>query len=163
MKDCRQFYINGKWCSPSHAHDFEIINPTDEEPIATITLGTAEDVDQAVAAAKKAFDSYSETSVDARLALLRRIIEVYQSKAEEMADTISREMGAPAFLSRKAQVPAGLAHLLEVVKVLEHFQFEELKGTTLMRKEPIGVCGLITPWNWPMNLVVCKVAPALAA
>ena len=163
MKDCRQFYINGKWCSPGHAHDFEIVNPTNEKPIATITLGTAADVDQAVAAAKKAFDSYSEAPVDARLALLRRIIAVYQSKAEEMADTISQEMGAPAFLSRKAQVPAGLAHLLEVVKVLEHFQFEELKGTTLMRKEPIGVCGLITPWNWPMNQVVCKVAPALAA
>ncbi len=163
MKDCRQFYINGKWCSPGHAHDFEIVNPTNEKPIATITLGTAADVDQAVAAAKKAFDSYSEAPVDARLALLRRIIEVYQSKTEEMADTISQEMGAPAFLSRKAQVPAGLAHLLEVVKVLEHFQFEELKGTTLMRKEPIGVCGLITPWNWPMNQVVCKVAPALAA
>ncbi len=163
MKDCRQFYINGKWCSPGHAHDFEIVNPTNEKPIATITLGTAADVDQAVAAAKKAFDSYSEAPVDARLALLRRIIAVYQSKAEEMADTISQEMGAPAFLSRKAQVPAGLAHLLEVVKVLEHFQFEELKGTTLMRKESIGVCGLITPWNWPMNQVVCKVAPALAA
>ncbi|MGO9540422.1 MAG: aldehyde dehydrogenase family protein [Terriglobales bacterium] len=163
MKDCRQFYINGTWCSPGHAHDFEIVNPTNEKPIATITLGTAADVDQAVAAAKKAFDSYSEAPVDARLALLRRIIEVYQSKTEEMADTISQEMGAPAFLSRKAQVPAGLAHLLEVVKVLEHFQFEELKGTTLMRKEPIGVCGLITPWNWPMNQVVCKVAPALAA
>ncbi len=95
--------------------------------------------------------------------LLRRIIEVYQSKMEEMAETISQEMGAPSSLSRKAQAPAGLAHLLETVKVLEHFKFEELKGSTLMRKEPIGVCGLITPWNWPMNQIVCKVAPALAA
>jgi aldehyde dehydrogenase (NAD+) len=163
MKDCRQFYIDGKWVSPAIAHDFEVINPASEAPIATITLGTAANVDQAVAAAKKAFDSYSETSLDARLAILRRVIEVYQSKAEEMADTISQEMGAPISLSRKAQVPAGLAHLLEMVKVLEHFQFEELKGTTLMRKEPIGVCGFITPWNWPMNQVVCKVAPALAA
>jgi aldehyde dehydrogenase (NAD+) len=98
-----------------------------------------------------------------RLALLRRIIEVYQSKAEQMAETISREMGAPLSLCKKAQVPAGLAHLMTMVKVLEHFQFEELRGTTLMRKEPVGVCGLITPWNWPMNQVVCKVAPALAA
>jgi aldehyde dehydrogenase (NAD+) len=163
MKDCRQFYINGKWVSPAKAHDLEVINPASEEPIATITLGTAADVDQAVAAAKSAFDSYSDTSLDARLAFLRRIIEVYQSKAEEMAHTISQEMGAPISLSRKAQVPAGLAHLLQIVKVLEHFQFEELKGTTLMRKEPVGVCGLITPWNWPMNQVVCKVAPALAA
>ena len=121
------------------------------------------DVDRAVAAAKRAFESYSETSVQERLDLLRRIIEVYQSKMEEMAAAISQEMGAPSSLSRKAQAPAGLAHLLETVKVLEHFKFEELKGSTLMRKEPIGVCGLITPWNWPMNQIVCKVAPALAA
>ena len=163
MKDCRQFYINGRWESPAKAHDFEVINPATEESVAIITLGTGADVDRAVAAAKTAFDSYSETSLDARLAFLRRIVEVYQTKAEEMAHAISQEMGAPISLSRKAQVPAGLAHLLQIVKVLEHFQFEELKGTTLMRKEPVGVCGLITPWNWPMNQVVCKVAPALAA
>ncbi len=163
MKDCRQFYIDGRWESPAKAHDFEVINPATEESVAIITLGTGADVDRAVAAAKTAFDSYSETSLDARLAFLRRIVEVYQTKAEEMAHAISQEMGAPISLSRKAQVPAGLAHLLQIVKVLEHFQFEELKGTTLMRKEPVGVCGLITPWNWPMNQVVCKVAPALAA
>jgi aldehyde dehydrogenase (NAD+) len=163
MKDCRQFYIDGKWVSPTAAHDFEIVNPATEDHIATISLGTATDVDRAVAAAKRVFETYSETTLDARLALLRRIIEVYKSKSEEMAETISHEMGAPLSLARKAQAPAGLAHLLEIVKVLERFQFEELKGTTLMRKEPIGVCGLITPWNWPMNQVVCKVAPALAA
>ncbi len=163
MKDCRQFYIDGKWVSPASAHDFEVTNPATEAPIATISLGSATDVDKAVAAAKEAFPSYSETSVDARLALISRIIEVYQSKAEEMAETISREMGAPLSLSRAAQVPAGLRHLKEIVKVLDHFEFEELKGTTLMRKEPIGVCGLITPWNWPMNQIACKVAPALAA
>jgi aldehyde dehydrogenase (NAD+) len=101
--------------------------------------------------------------VQDRLALLTRIVEVYKSKMDEMAQTISQEMGAPISLSRAAQAPAGLAHLLEIVKVLGHFKFEELHGSTLMRKEPIGVCGLITPWNWPMNQVVCKVAPALAA
>jgi aldehyde dehydrogenase (NAD+) len=163
MKDCRQFYIDGKWVNPTEARDFMVINPANEEPIATISLGNAADVDRAVAAAKCAFESYSETSVDERLRLLRRIMEVYQSKMEEMATTISQEMGAPISLSRKAQAPAGLGHLLEVVKVLEHFKFEELKGSTLMRKEPIGVCGLITPWNWPMNQIACKVAPALAA
>jgi aldehyde dehydrogenase (NAD+) len=163
MKDCRQFYVDGKWVDPTKSHDFSVINPATEEPIATISLGGAEDVDRAVAAAKRVFDSYSETTTDERLKLLRRIIEVYQSKIDEMADTISREMGAPTSLARKAQAPAGLAHLLEIVKVLEHFKFEELKGSTLMRKEPIGVCGLITPWNWPMNQIVCKVAPALAA
>jgi aldehyde dehydrogenase (NAD+) len=162
MKDYRQFYINGTWVSPAQAVAYEVINPASEEPIGTIALGNAADVDNAVAAAKRAFDSYSDTTIEDRLALLRRIIEVYQAKAEEMADVISQEMGAPISLSRKAQVPAGLAHLLESVKVLERFQFEEMKGTTLMRKEPIGVCGLITPWNWPMNQIVCKVAPAIA-
>ncbi len=163
MKDCRKFYIDGKWVDPTGARDFAVINPATEQPIATISLGGIADVDRAVAAAKRAFESYSETMVDQRLVLLRRIIEVYQSRIDEMADTISQEMGAPRSLARKAQAPAGLAHLLEIVKVLEHFKFEELKGSTLMRKEPIGVCVLITPWNWPMNQIVCKVAPALAA
>jgi aldehyde dehydrogenase (NAD+) len=163
MKNCRQFYIDGKWIDPVEIHDFTVINPASEEPIATISLGGAKDVDRTVAAAKRAFESYSETTVEERLALLRRIVEVYQSKMPEMAQTISEEMGAPISLARKAQAPAGVAHLLETVKVLEHFEFEELKGSTLMRKEPIGVCGLITPWNWPMNQIVTKVAPALAA
>jgi aldehyde dehydrogenase (NAD+) len=163
MKDCRQFYIDGRWVDPAQAHDFAVINPATELPIATISFGTSTDVDKAVAAAKRAFESYSETTLDSRLVFLRRIIEVYQSKIGEMAETISQEMGAPISLSQKAQAPAGLAHLLEIVRVLPHFQFEERKGTTLMRKEPIGVCGLITPWNWPMNQIVCKVAPALAA
>ena len=163
MKDCRQFYIDGRWVDPAQDHDFAVINPATELPIATISFGTSTDVDKAVAAAKRAFESYSETTLDSRLVFLRRIIEVYQSKIGEMAETISQEMGAPISLSQKAQAPAGLAHLLEIVRVLPHFQFEERKGTTLMRKEPIGVCGLITPWNWPMNQIVCKVAPALAA
>src|SRR5437667_1778146 len=163
MKDCRQFYIDGKWVSPVKSCDFEVINPTTEEPVAIISLGSAADVDSAVAAAKRAFETYAETTRDERLMILRRIIEVYRSKIEEMAETISQEMGAPISLSRAAQAPAGLAHLLEIVKVLERFKFEDLKGSTLMRKEPIGVCGLITPWNWPMNQIACKVAPALAA
>ena len=163
MIDCRKFYIDGKWVEPVQPTDLTIVNPSNEEPIATISLGTVADVDRAVAAAKKAFESYSETSPEQRLALLRQIIAVYKAKSEQMAEAISMEMGAPITLSRKAQVTAGLGHLAEIVKVLEHFQFEELKGSTLMRKEPIGVCGLITPWNWPMNQVACKVAPALAA
>jgi aldehyde dehydrogenase (NAD+) len=163
MRDCRQFYIDGKWVSPIKAHDLEVINPSNEEPIATISLGGATDVDQAIAAAKRAFDSYSQTSVEQRLALLQRVIEIYKAKSEEMAQTISLEMGCPLSLSRAAQAAAGLGHLFEIVKVLETFKFEELRGSTLMRKEPIGVCGLITPWNWPMNQVVAKVAPALAA
>jgi aldehyde dehydrogenase (NAD+) len=163
MRDCRNFYVDGKWVAPTEAHDFTVINPANEEGLAKISLGGASDVDRAVAAARRAFESYSESSVAQRVALLSRIINIYKAKLEEMALTISQEMGAPITLARKAQAPAGLAHLLEMVNVLGHFKFEELKGTTLMRKEPIGVCGLITPWNWPMNQVVCKVAPALAA
>jgi aldehyde dehydrogenase (NAD+) len=163
MKDCCQFYIDGQWVDPAEVRNFTVINPATEEPISTISLGSGADVDRAVAAAKRAFESYSETSRDERLALLRRVLDVYQAKMDQMAETISREMGAPISLSRKAQAPAGLGHLAEIVKVLEHFPFEELKGSTLMRKEPIGVCGLITPWNWPMNQIVTKVAPALAA
>src|ERR1700675_570883 len=163
MKSCRQFYIDGKWVDPAEVRDFTVISPASEEAIATISLGSAADVDRAVAAAKRAFESYSETSPDERLRILRRIIEVYQSKIEQMAETISQEMGCPLSLARKAQAPAGLAHLMEIVRVLEDFRFEEAKGSTVMRKEPIGVCGLITPWNWPMNQIATKVAPALAA
>jgi aldehyde dehydrogenase (NAD+) len=163
MKDCRQFYIDGKWVTPTKPHDFAVISPANEKQIATTSLGSAADVDKAVNAAKKAFESYSETQVSERLSFLRRIIEIYESKMNEMAEAISLEMGAPITLSRAAQAPAGLRHLKEAVNVLEHFRFEEVKGSTLMRKEPVGVCGLITPWNWPMNQIVCKVAPALAA
>jgi aldehyde dehydrogenase (NAD+) len=163
MRDCRKFYIDGKWVNPNEGRDWQVTNPATEEPLATISLGGPADVDKAVAAAKRAFDSYSQTTVAERVALLQRIIEVYKAKSEEMAQTISREMGCPLSLARAAQAAAGSGHLLEIVKVLEHFQFEELKGSTLMRKEPIGVCGLITPWNWPMNQIAAKVAPALAA
>jgi aldehyde dehydrogenase (NAD+) len=163
MKDCRLFYIDGKWVSPTTARDFTVINPANEEPIATISLGSEADVDKAVAAANRAFGPYSETTPEERLAFLQQIIEVYNSKIDQMAETISQEMGAPIALSRAAQAPVGLSHFLEIVKVLDQFKFEEVKGSTLMRKEPIGVCGLITPWNWPMNQIASKVAPALAA
>lgn len=163
MKDRRQFYIDGKWIAPTTARDFAVTNPATEAAVATISLGSAADVDKAVSAAKRAFPTFSETSVASRLSLLERIMEIYESKMGEMATAISLEMGAPVSLSRAAQAPAGFRHLAEMKKVLAQFQFEELKGSTLMRKEPVGVCGFITPWNWPMNQVVCKVAPALAA
>jgi aldehyde dehydrogenase (NAD+) len=163
VKDCRQFYIDGKWVNAVETHDLPVINPATESTIATISLGSSDDVSRAVAAAKKSFPSYSQTTVSQRLALLQKIIEIYQSKLDEMAETISAEMGAPIWLAKAAQAPAGLAHLTETVRVLCDYAFEEIKGTTLMRKEPIGVCGFITPWNWPMNQIVCKVAPALAA
>jgi aldehyde dehydrogenase (NAD+) len=163
MKDARQFYIDGKWVAPTKPRDFAVINPATEEQIATISLGSAEDVDKAVAAAKRAFDSFSETTVEQRRELLKRIVAVYKAKSQEMAQTISSEMGAPLAFAKAAQVGAGLAHFMEILRVLEHFQFDEVRGTTLFRKEPIGVCGLITPWNWPMNQIVAKVGPALAA
>ena len=133
MKDYTKFYIDGKWVDSSASRDFQVINPANEKPIATISFGSAADVDRAVAAAKRAFESYSEVSVLDRLGLLRRIIDVYKSKLEEMATTISQEMGAPISLSRKAQAPAGLAHLLEIVKVMEHFKFEELNPSRKTR------------------------------
>ena len=126
-------------------------------------LAAEPDVASAVHAAKGAFATFSETTPEERLALLRRIIVAYQGKREEMAEVISSEMGAPISLSRKAQAPAGLAHLTEAARVLGQFKFEEARGSTLIAKEPIGVCGLITPWNWPMNQIACKVAPAIAA
>jgi aldehyde dehydrogenase (NAD+) len=163
MKHCRHFYIDGAWVDPAGVDELPVINPATEEAITRISLGSATDVDKAVAAAKRAFASYSETAPARRLALLQTIIEVYKSRVEELAETISREMGAPLGLSRAAQAPVGVWHLSEMVNVLRTFRFEELKGSTLLRKEPIGVCGLITPWNWPMNQTVCKVAPAIAA
>ncbi|MGH9354005.1 MAG: aldehyde dehydrogenase family protein [Terriglobia bacterium] len=163
MRDCRQFYINGEWVRPSKPCETHVINPADEEPIATISLASSVDIDTSVAAAKGAFEGYSEMAPEERFAFLQRIRDVYQSRIEEMAEAISQEMGAPLGLSRAAQAPAGLWHLSEITKVLGRFKFEELRGSTLMRKEPVGVCGLITPWNWPMNQIACKVAPALAA
>jgi aldehyde dehydrogenase (NAD+) len=163
VKDCRQFYINGGWVAPVKSCDLDVIDPANERTIATISLGSESDVDKAVSAAKAAWISYADTTVEERLELLHRIIDVYRARSEEMAQIISQEMGCPLSLSRAAQVTAGLAHLLEIVNVLKCFQFDTLRGSTLMRKEPIGVCGLITPWNWPMNQIAAKVAPALAA
>lgn len=163
MKQLREFYVDGKWVTAFGTDELAVINPSNENPVATVCLGDAADVDRAVAAAKAAYDSYSESTIAERVSLLRRIISVYQSTMDEMAATISEEMGAPLSLSKTAQVPAGLAHFKQIIRVLENYKFEELRGTTLMRREPIGVCGLITPWNWPMNQIVSKVAPALAA
>jgi len=163
MKDARQFYIDGKWVAPAQPNDFPVVNPATEEQIATVSLGSAADVDKAVAAAKRAFDSFSDTTVEQRRELLQRIVAVYKAKSQEMAQAISSEMGAPLAFAKAAQVGAGLAHFLEVLRLLDTFKFDEVRGTTLFRKEPIGVCGLITPWNWPMNQIVAKVGPAIAA
>ena len=164
MKTHHQFYINGEWVDPTEGvNSFDVINPSNEEVIAQIALGTPADVDKAVAAARAAFDSFSQTSVEERLALLGKIVEIYQSRYDEVAETISQEMGAPLSLSKAAQAATGLGHFAQAIEILQGFEWEETRGKTTLRKEPIGVVGMITPWNWPINQISCKVAPALAA
>ena len=164
MKTYEQFYINGEWVDPAEElNTCDVLNPANEEVIGKIAMGSAADVDKAVIAAKDAFDTYSQTSVEERLALLGKIIEVYQSRYDEIAETISSEMGAPLTLSKAAQAATGLGHFAQAIEILQGFEWEETKGRTLIRKEPIGVVGMITPWNWPINQISCKVAPALAA
>ncbi len=163
MQERLRFYIDGRWVDPVEARPFDVIDPSTEDPIARIALGSAKDVDLAVAAARRAFEGFSQTSREERLALLEAIGLAYQERYDEIAETISREMGAPLWLAKAAQAATGLAHLKQVVEVLRDYPFEEQHGTTLIRREAIGVCGFITPWNWPVNQIMCKVAPALAA
>jgi len=162
MSHEKQFYINGQWVEPSTTQTVDVINPATEEVVATIAMGSEQDVNAAVAAARKAFESYSQTSREERIALLERILEIFQRRSDEFAQAISLEMGAPAKLSKYAQAPSGTGHFAAALKALKEFEFEERIGNTLVVKEPIGVCGLITPWNWPINQLACKIAPALA-
>ena len=163
MKECLDFYIGGKWVAPAQPKTMDVINPATEEPIGRISLGSTADVDKAVAAARAAFETFGRTSREERVALLERISAGYKARLEEIAETISLEMGAPIRLARAAQAPAGLAHFMQALEILKSYAFVENRGTTRLLKEPIGVCGLITPWNWPINQIACKVAPALAA
>ena len=163
MYEYKQFYINGKWVDPVQARTLEVINPATEKSIGVISLGSAADVDKAVVAARVAFESYSQSSRDERIALLEKILGLYQKRQAEIATAISQEMGAPMKLASSAQAGSGLAHFMFTLAILKKYAFEEIKGTTCVKKEPVGVCGLITPWNWPMNQISCKVAPALAA
>jgi len=158
-----QFYIGGRWVDSSEPRTLDVLNPANEEVIGRIALGGAKDVDLAVAAARDAFESWSRTTREERLAVLERIAAGYQARYEELAHTISREMGAPIWLARAAQAATGIMHLRQTIEVLKSYTFEEVRGTTLIAREPIGVCGFITPWNWPVNQIMCKVAPALAA
>jgi aldehyde dehydrogenase (NAD+) len=163
MYEFTQFYIDGRWVDPATPHTLDVIDPSTEEAVGTISLGGAEDVDRAVDAATRAFESFSRTSRQERLALLRRILDAYDSRQEEIAQAMTREMGAPDGFARKAQAPMGTAHLRSTIEALESMDLERAMGTTTILREPVGVCGLITPWNWPINQIACKVAPALAA
>jgi aldehyde dehydrogenase (NAD+) len=162
MREYLKFYIDGAWVDPAQPKTLDVINPATEGVAGRISLGSAVDVDRAVQAAKKAFASYSQTSREERIALLEKIIAEYQKRYADMAAAITEEMGAPAALAQKAQAAMGIGHLQTALGVLKTYKFEEQRGTTLIAKEPIGVCGFITPWNWPVNQIACKVAPALA-
>jgi aldehyde dehydrogenase (NAD+) len=162
MRDYLNFYIDGAWVPPAAPKTLDVINPATEAVAGRISLGAEADVNRAVAAAKKAFTSFSRTTRDERLDLLNRIIAAYEKRMGEMADAITEEMGAPIWLSKSAQAMMGLVHFKTAAGVLANYEFEHARGSTRIVKEPIGVCGFITPWNWPMNQIACKVAPALA-
>ncbi|HZD26390.1 MAG TPA: aldehyde dehydrogenase family protein [Alphaproteobacteria bacterium] len=163
MKEAVKFYIDGAWVEPAAPKTMDVINPATEEPIGRISLGGAADVDRAVKAARTAFESFSQTTPEERLALLEKIVEVYKTRYDEMAQTISSEMGAPITFATKVQAATGIGHFKAAIRVLKSYAFEERQRTTMIRREPVGVVGMITPWNWPMNQITCKVAPALAA
>lgn len=158
-----QFYIDGAWVKPASDRTIETINPATEQPIGRVALGSSADVDRAVTAARRAFDSFSQTSREDRMALLDRIATVYKRRFTEMGQTISEEMGAPISFATRFQAGAGMGHFRVMRDVLKTFHFEEPQGATLLVREPIGVIGMITPWNWPANQICCKVAAALAA
>ena len=163
----RDFYINGQWTAPATPNDLEVINPSNEEVCAIISLGDQADTDKAVAAARAAFEPWMQTSKTERLNLLRKLAEIYEARRDEMGEAISLEMGAPIDLAGGAQAGCGTEHLADAIKTLEQFQFDRMLGdhapNDRILMEPIGVVGLITPWNWPMNQIALKVAPALAA
>ena len=162
MRECLKFYIGGRWVNPTQQASLDVVNPATEQVCGKLALGGADDVDSAVAAARAAFDAWSETSLDERRDILTKIIAEYRNRFDDLVAAVTEEMGAPDSFSRQAQVPSGLAHLEAALDILQGYAFEERRGATLVRKEPIGVCALITPWNWPLNQIVCKVAPALA-
>jgi len=162
MRDYLKFYIDGEWVEPVEARRLEVVNPATEQVAGLISIGSTADVDRAVAAARRAFAHYSQTSRADRMALLASIIAEYEKRYDDFADAVTEEMGAPITLARNVHAAMGLSHLKTALAILGTFSFEEDRGPTRIVKEPIGVCGLITPWNWPLNQIACKVAPALA-
>ncbi|MBL6715734.1 MAG: aldehyde dehydrogenase family protein [Pseudomonadales bacterium] len=163
MDNAKKFYINGEWVDPIGTETLDVINPATEEPICAIALGSKADVDRAVAAAKAAFETFSQTTREERIALLEKVIACYKARMGDIAAAVSQEMGAPVGLANAAQAPAGLGHLMYTLNALKEFPFEQMVAGNKIVREPIGVCGLITPWNWPLNQIAAKVGPALAA
>ena len=165
MLDKRKFYIDGEWVDPIKKNDFDVINPCNEDPCAVISLGSTEDTNRAVKAAKTAFETWKETSKEERIKLLEKLLTIYKKRFNEMAEAISLEMGAPMDWSNDVQTASGRDHLEDFILRLKNFNFEEHfdeKSNNHICYEPIGVCGLITPWNWPINQIALKVAPAFA-
>jgi aldehyde dehydrogenase (NAD+) len=163
MKEYLKFYINGEWVDPVKPATIDVINPATEEAFAKISAGSSADVDKAVAAARAAFPAFSQTTKAERVELLKKILAVYQKRLEDLAQACSAEMGAPIGLARNAQAAAGLGHLASTLKALENMEFEEQRGSSRIIREGIGIVGLITPWNWPLNQIVAKCAPAISA
>ncbi|AWM87990.1 aldehyde dehydrogenase family protein [Microvirga sp. 17 mud 1-3] len=163
MQHHHDFYIDGRWTKPAGQDLIDVVNPATEEVVATIAAGGSGDVDKAVAAARRAFETYAWTTRAERLDLLNRIVEIYRQRTDDLAEAVSTEMGAPIAFARERHVPAGLGHLTRAIEVLKDYVFDERINATLIAREPIGVVGLITPWNWPLNQIACKVGPALAA
>ena len=163
MQSRLQHYIDGQWVDSEGGRTHQVINPATEQPVTEVTLGSAADVDKAVAAARRAFDTFSQTSVAERAQLLERIIEAYKARIPDLAKAVSEEMGAPIGFAQAAQVPAGLGYFMSTLKALGEFQWEERIGKARVVHEAVGVVAMITPWNWPLNQICAKVAPALAA
>jgi aldehyde dehydrogenase (NAD+) len=163
MKTINHHYIDGHWAESKGGRTYQVINPATEEVATEVTLGSAEDVDDAVRAARRAFDAFSQTSKEERIALLERIIAEYQKRVPAIAEAIATEMGCPISVAQTAQAGSGMGHLANALQALKDYDFQEKIGSNTVVREPIGVVGLITPWNWPMNQIVAKVGPALAA
>jgi len=163
MLDKLQFYIDGQWRDPVQPRTEGVVNPATEAVYGHISIGSAADVDVAVAAASRAFETFSQSSREQRMDLLQAMLDIYQRRSEEIAEAIMDEMGAPWGLAKYAQAASGTLHIATALKALKDYPFEEKIGSAMINKEPIGVCGLITPWNWPMNQIAVKVAPAIAA
>jgi aldehyde dehydrogenase (NAD+) len=162
MREYLKFYIDGAWVDPVTPNPLDVINPATEAVCGRINLGSAADVDKAVMAARRAFNGFAATSRADRIELLNNIMAEYQKRYADIAAAVTEEMGAPGWLSMQAQAAIGMGHLQTGIAVLKEYKFEELRGTTMMAKEPIGVCAFITPWNWPINQIACKVVPAIA-
>jgi aldehyde dehydrogenase (NAD+) len=163
MYDSTRFFIDGAWVAPRGKRELDVVNPATEEVIGKVALGSAEDVDAAVAAARRAFETYSQTTRQQRIALLGAILAAYQARYADVCTAVSNEMGAPMKLCQDAQAAAGVAHTMTMLEILKTFEFEQDIGTTRVIREPAGVIGMITPWNWPVSLVFAKIIPALAA